>query len=97
MSSQVHSSRHFTLSWGPPVARHRNGIITHYLVRVTTGTQAAVTVNTTQLSVDFPSATFPTVAPATTYLLQVAAGTVAGQGLFTPDTIIQTPEDSKIE
>ena len=77
--------------WDPPVRQHRNGIITGYVINITTlATRENVQVFTldSNYTVNF-------LEPFTVYDLIVAASTSAGIGPFSTVMTIQTLEDGK--
>ena len=78
------------IQWDPLPSEHRNGIITNYVVNVSVNEEDSVfddqyVVNTTTLILE--------TRPYTTYMITVAAMTIIGQGPFSTEEIITTPED----
>ena len=88
------SSTSVLLSWNPPLAEQRNGIITEYYINVTeieTGsTSQLVARDTTQLFID-------TLHPYYVYNFFIAAATSVGPGPYSPVFTIQTPEDGELD
>ena len=84
------SPRSLLLSWSPPPPEHQNGIIRHYLVKITESETYQVfqhMTHTTSLSV-------PMLHPYYTYQWRVSAYTV-GEGPYTNVSTVRTPEDSE--
>ena len=86
----VSSPYSMTIRWQPPLLQHRNGLITNYIVNVSVNDQDSAFNN--QHVVSAPSLTLQT-QPYTTYMITVAAATVIGQGPFSTEEIVTTPED----
>ena len=87
------SSRSFSLTWSPPEAEGRNGIITRYFILISSNSMSRVFF-TMQLNIVFPTQGF-TVQPYRTYFIQVAAATEIGRGPYSEQVSINTPWDGK--
>ena len=86
----VTSPYSLTIEWQPPLLQHRNGLITNYIVNVSVNDQDSAfndqhIVRSTSLVLQTQ--------PYTTYMITVAAATVIGQGPFSTEEIVTTPED----
>lgn len=86
---RVSSPYSLTINWQPPALQHRNGLITNYIVNVSVNDQDSAFNN--QHVVSSTSLTLQT-QPYTTYMITVAAATVIGQGPFSTEEIVTTPE-----
>ena len=93
VGSQNLSSRSFSLTWSPPEAEGRNGIITRYAILISSNSMSRVFF-TMQLNIVFPTQGF-TVQPYRTYFIQVAAETEIGRGPYSELVPIYTPEDGR--
>ncbi len=83
-------SRTLNLSWSPPAANHRNGILRYYLVVV----QSALSNETRNISSSYNSIAIIGLRPYTQYTCTISAGTI-GLGPFSLVRLITTPEDGK--
>ena len=84
------SSRSCTINWSPPLYEFQNGVITHYVIRVTeieTGT-------VTQYMSTSTSYSLQSLHPAYTYQYEIAASTSVGLGPFSSSKSITTDEES---
>ena len=77
-----------TLSWSPPLPSEQNGIIIGYRVNARTVERVRMFQRTTTST----SYTILGADPYTTYIFEVAASTVAGQGAFSEAVEIKTCE-----
>ena len=85
------SSRSFVINWSPPLYEFQNGVITHYVIRVTeieTGMVFQYTSTSTSYSLQ-------SLHPAYTYRYEIAASTTIGLGPFSTPISIITDEESK--
>ena len=85
------SSRTLHITWQPPVQDERNGIIRRYVINITELNSG----NEYQLENASTEITVQDLHPFYRYSYSVAAETVA-LGPFTPGSIIEMPEDSKL-
>ena len=83
----------FSVLWQPPAPEDRNGVITHYRLRVENVCTRNTTYTTIQPS-DVPY-TVEHLTPYTTYNCSVRAATVNGTGNSTDETSITTLEDGQ--
>ena len=83
----------FVVLWEQPPPEHRNGIITHYRLKVENLCTHNTTYTTIQPS-DVPY-TVEHLTPYTTYNCSVRAATVNGTGNSTDETSITTDEDGQ--
>ena len=77
-----------SLTWDPPVQELRNGIIQHYVVRITeleTGRVLTLSTAETRVTVTSLHAYY-------TYNCTIAAATFVGTGPFSSPVVIQLPE-----
>lgn len=88
----VSSPYSLTIRWQPPLLTHRNGLIINYIVNVSVNDQDSAFND--QHVVSSTSLTLQT-QPYTTYMITVAAATVIGQGPFSTEAIVTTPEDGQ--
>ena len=89
ISVTVQSSRSLYVTWELPSSEDRNGMITRYILNVTSvpdGDTIQLTSNTTQF-------TYDSLQPYTTYTIAIAAETNAGIGPFSQAATLTTPED----
>ena len=86
---RVSSPYSLTINWQPPALQHRNGLITNYIVNVSVNDLDSAFND--QHVVSSTSLTLQT-QPYTTYMITVAAATVIGQGPFSTEEIVTTPE-----
>ncbi len=87
-------SRSFRLSWQPPYSEDRNGIITRYVVLITSRNESR-TLYSAQSTLELPAEGL-VIVPHTTYFVQVAAATAVGQGPYSEQLAVYTREDGKI-
>ena len=86
------SSRSALLTWDPPEAPERNGIVLEYTINVSaveTGEEFQLTSVTTSITVT-------SLRPYTTYQCVISASTSVGMGPFSTLFTVRTPEDGKI-
>ena len=76
-------------SWEPPLTEDQNGVITGYILNVT----SMVTGETEELFTESTGYILGPVSPYTLYIAAVAAQTDAGRGPFSASISIQTLED----
>ncbi len=92
MSAAASDSKTIVVSWNPPAPYEQNGVIDYYILKVAeTETRLEFTLT--------PNATIQVVYnlhPYYTYQLSVAAVTI-GQGPFSTEYTITTPEDGKLK
>ena len=86
----VNSPYSVTVRWEALPLEHRNGIITNYVVNVSVNDEDSGLDD--QYSVDSTHLELQT-QPYTTYMVAVAAATIRGQGPFSTEEIVITPED----
>ena len=86
------SSTSVQLTWQPPRAEERNGIIRQYTIRVEPSTGEAYSITTA----DEGSFVVSTLRPYTLYMFSVAAITI-GEGPYTHPIQVQTNTDGKLE
>ena len=82
------NSRSIGITWQPPPLPDRNGVITGYVINITsldTGTRTQLTSTTTAL-------TIPNLAPYTSYVCIIAARTAVGLGPFSTVVTVRTLE-----
>ena len=78
-----------TLVWNPPLSEEQNGNITAYIINasvVGTGERFQLISESTVLGVNV-------LIPFTIYSILIAASTSVGTGPFSPELVLQTPED----
>jgi receptor-type tyrosine-protein phosphatase Q len=83
------SSRSAVLTWDPPNAEERNGIVVEYIINVS----AVETGENFQLTSTTTSITVASLRPYTTYRCIIAASTSVGIGPFSTVFTLVTPED----
>jgi receptor-type tyrosine-protein phosphatase Q len=86
------TSTSFTLSWEPPLPEERNGIITHYELRLEKLSCTQTVHYVTVMSSSLPF-TVEDLRPDTTYNCSVKAATVNGTGPSSSPLIVTTLED----
>ena len=91
LTVQSTSPRSLTLTWDPPTAGDRNGVIVSYTINVT----VLETEEMFQLSSLTTDLTLSSLRPYYTYLFAVSASTVIGDGPFSLQVTIRMPEDGK--
>ena len=74
-----------SMTWSPPPISSRNGVISHYLVRVTSSTSGSRTITTANTYLQ------TLVRLNANYSVQVAAINSAGNGLYSQARFIKTP------
>ena len=89
-SVAILSSTSVRLSWQPPQAEERNGIIRQYIIRVEPSTGEAYSITTATDS----SFVVSSLRPFTSYRFSVAAITI-GEGPHTQQIQVQTNSDGK--
>ena len=77
------------MSWQPPLTEDQNGVITGYVLNVT----SLVTGETEELFTESTAYILGSVSPYTLYSAAVAAKTDAGRGPFSVSISVQTLED----
>ena len=88
ITAQASSARTLSITWNPPAAEDRNGIILSYIVNITD----METREQMQLTSVSQSLNVRGLMPFTTYLCNVAASTAIGTGPFSNVTTVQTLE-----
>lgn len=81
-----YSSRKIMLSWKPPDPEHQNGVITTYHLLIDFP-------NMMELNSTNTSAEITNLKPYTTYMVKIAAATIAGIGPYSAALSFQTLED----
>ena len=76
-------------SWEPPLTEDQNGVITGYILNIT----SLVTGETEELFTELTGYCLGPVSPYTLYSAAVAAQTDAGRGPFSVSISVQTLED----
>ena len=76
-------------SWEPPLSENQNGVITGYILNVT----SLVMGETEELFTESTGYYLGPVSPYTSYIAAVAAQTDAGRGPFSASISVQTLED----
>ena len=89
-SSEV-SSRSITFTWDPPLFEEQNGVITGYIINVT----SIETEELFELFSDSESLTADFVRPFSSYIFKIAGQTAVGTGTFSDPITIMTPEDGR--
>lgn len=91
MMAEAISSNQILVRWEPPPFEERNGVITHYTMRLTEGldTTQSITNRTSSLSM-----TIDGLRPNTEYIVEVRAHTQVGGGPFTEEFLVSTPPES---
>ncbi len=77
----------FNLTWNPPPAEYRNGIITGYKVR---HSYLGGSETITSIDQEFTQTVFTSLLPNTAYSVSVAASTAAGTGPYSSVRIFMT-------
>ena len=77
------------MSWEPPLSEDQNGVITGYILNVT----SLVMGETEELFTESTGYVLDPVSPYTLYSAAVAAQTAAGRGPFSTSIFVQTLED----
>ena len=77
------------ITWELPNPEDRNGIITRYILNVTSALEG----DTIQLYSDSTSITYESLKPYTTYIIAIAAETNAGIGPFSQAETLTTLQD----
>ena len=93
VSAALVLSTNFTLTWHPPAAGERNGIITGYNISITSLSspfEDALKYFTTSLTI-----TVDSLDPHTAYICTVAANTVIGMGPYSIDLFVRTQQDGR--
>ena len=89
ITAQASSARTLSITWNPPAAEDRNGIILSYIVNITDMEETREQMQLTSVS---QSLNVRRLMPFTTYLCNVAASTAIGTGPFSAVTTVQTLE-----
>ena len=83
------NSTSVTMSWNPPAAENQNGVITGYVINLTTVGSEGISQNSSSSD----NITIGSLHPFTTYTFTVAAQTSVGTGPYTTSSTVMTPED----
>ena len=84
----------FTVSWQPPPPCEQNGVITGYVISVTT---EGVPFDERNVSANITSMVISSLNPFVTYSVKMAASTAVGQGVFSSEATFRTNESGILQ